>query len=107
MIWQKKGKILNISGYPGGASEAKGSIHEYVAKKAIEHFTAGLAEEVREHNIQVNCLSPILVATESLHRFFPEEVKDAILPEEIAKLSVFFLSEESDRVTGQIIVAGK
>lgn len=107
MIRQKKGKVLNISGYPGGASEAKGSIHEYVAKKAIEHFTAGLAEEVREHNIQVNCLSPILVATESLHRFFPEEVKDAILPEEIAKLSVFFLSEESDRVTGQIIVAGK
>jgi len=98
---------LNISGYPGGASEAKGCIHEYVAKKAIEHFTAGLAEELREHNIQVNCLSPILVATESLHKFFPEEVKDAVVPEEIARLSVFFLSEESDRVSGQTIVVGR
>lgn len=107
MIRQKRGKILNISGYSGGADQAKGGIHEYTAKKALEHFTAGLAEEVREHHIQVNCLSPTLVATESLHKFFPEEVKDAILPEEIARLAVFLVSEESDRVTGQIVVAGR
>jgi len=107
MILRKKGKILNISGYPGGASQAKGSIHEYVAKKAVEHFTSGLAEEVREHHIQVNCLSPILVATESLHKYFPQEAEEAMDPNELAGLSVFFLSEDSDRVTGQIIVAGR
>lgn len=103
MIQKKRGKILNISGTfaYGGA----GWLHYYVSKLAVEHFTVGLADELREHEIQVNCISPSDVATEALCKFFPEDAKTALDPADVAKLAIFLLTAEvADHITGQIIV---
>jgi len=104
-IMPKHGKILNISGT--FESGAKGWLPYYVSKKAIEDLTVGLAEELKEKDIQVNCISPSDVATEPYKKFFPEYVKDAIEPEEIAKYAVVLCTNESDSVTGKIFVVKK
>jgi 3-oxoacyl-[acyl-carrier protein] reductase len=102
MIEKRSGKILNISGtFSHGGS---GWLHYYVSKKAIEYFTFGLADEMRQHQIQVNCISPSDVATEALKKFFPEDAKTALAPEEVAKMALFLLSEEAQHITGQIVV---
>lgn len=102
MIKKRQGKILQISGtFESGAS---GWLHYYVSKKAIEHFTIGLAEELRPHLIQVNAISPSDTYTEAYQRFFPDtDEKECVRPKEIADLAVFLLSENADNITGQII----
>ena len=97
-------KIINISGT--FESGAKGWLPYYVSKKAIEDFTVGLSQELRDKQIQVNCISPSDTLTESYKKFFPEYAKEEIClkPEDVANLAVFLASEEADHITGQIIV---
>ena len=103
MIAKKSGKILNISGtFESGAS---GWLHYYVSKKALEDFTIGLAEEVREHEVQVNCISPSDTLTEAYRKFFPDYAENEVInPAEIAKLATFLLSADTDNITGAIVV---
>ena len=63
-------KIINISGT--FESGAKGWLPYYVSKKAIENLTVGLSQELRDKQIQVNCISPSDTLTESYQKFFPE-----------------------------------
>ncbi len=80
-------------------------LHYYVSKKALEAFTVGLADELREYQVQVNCISPSDVATEPLKRFFPEDADTALDPSEVADLAVYLISSSTaDHITGQIIV---
>jgi len=103
MIQKGSGKILNISGTfsEGGAKW----LHYFTSKKAIESFTKGLSDELREFNIQVNCISPSDVKSEAYQKFYkPEDVELALEPKEIADLALFLVSPSSDNISGQIIV---
>lgn len=102
MIQKRRGKILSISGT--FASGGAGWLHYYVSKLALEHFTVGLAQELRAYEIQVNCISPSDTKTDALKRFFPDDAATALEPVEVAKLALFLLSEEAQHVTGQCIV---
>lgn len=102
MIRRGRGKIVCISGT--FASGGAGWLHYYVSKLALEHFTVGLAQELRAHEIQVNCISPSDTKTEALKRFFPEDAATAVDPTEIAKMALFLLSDDSQHITGQCIV---
>lgn len=94
--------VINLSGT--FESGAKGWLPYYVSKKAIEDFTIGLSEELKDKKITVNCISPSDTATDPYKQFFPEYVKDAISPEKIAQQAVklCFTSE-----TGKVIVMKK
>lgn len=102
MIKKQSGKILNISGtFENGA---KGWLHYYVSKKAIEEFTIGLSQELREYKIQVNTISPSDTYTEAYQRFYPDESKDICMdPKDIARLSLELLIDDFDFITGQTI----
>jgi len=102
MVEKKSGKILNIS---GELRSAAGWLHYYVSKKALEDLTIGLAEELREHEIQVNCISPSDTLTETYRQFFPRyDPKDVLDPSEVAKFALFLLSEDADHMTGSVTV---
>lgn len=103
-LMDKGSKILNLSGT--FESGAKGWLPYYVSKKALEDLTIGLSQELRENQIQVNCISPSDTLTESYKKFFPEYAKEdeCVRPEEIGKLALYLVSEESENITGQIIV---
>jgi 3-oxoacyl-[acyl-carrier protein] reductase len=102
MIKHRRGKIISISGTfsNGGA----GWLHYYVSKLSLEHFTVGLAQELRPHHIQVNCISPSDTATEALKRFFPDDATTALEPADIATLALFLASGHAEHITGQTIV---
>ena len=103
MIRKGAGKILQISCGFAGPDEARGWLHYYVTNQAIEAFTRGLAAEMREHEIQVNCIAPWFVASEAVLRFFPAESESALAVEDVARLAEFLLSPDADHISGQII----
>ena len=106
MVQKRKAKILQISAaFSGGPDGGVGWLHYYVANKAIEAFTAALAIELREHDVQVNCIAPWFVATEAVQRFYASELKtyEALQPLEVAQVAMFLLSSDADHISGQVI----
>lgn len=102
LVEAKSGHILNISGtFSDGA---KGWLHYFVSKQAIEAFTVGLAQEMRDFEVQVNCISPADVATPAYQRFYPEYADAALQPEEVAEFAMNLFSDGCRHVSGQIIV---
>lgn len=103
-LMQKGAKILNISGtFENGA---KGWLPYFVSKRAIEDLTIGLSEELKERRIEVNAISPSDTATEAYNKYFPQYMKDAIEPTEIAK-HVAYLCSDTTNITGKIFVIKK
>jgi len=96
------GDIINLSGtFENGA---RGWLPYYVSKRAIEDFTIGLADELREKNIKVNCVSPSDTATESYRKFFPQYIDESVDPKEIAKK---FMEIINSKETGKVFVIKK
>ncbi len=55
MMEQKSGSIINIS----SVAADRGGSHYGMTKRAIESMTLGLANEVRQQGIAVNCMKPV------------------------------------------------
>ncbi len=109
---QKFGKIVNISsvvgiiGNPGQAN--------YVASKAgVIGLTKSNAKELASRNINVNCVAPGFIETDMTEKL-NEQQRQAILsnvpikrlgkPEDVAKAVLFLSSNDSDYITGQVII---
>ncbi|MEI8183576.1 MAG: SDR family oxidoreductase [Desulfomonile sp.] len=116
----RTGKIINLSG--GGATGTRPNFSAYaVSKTGIVRFTENLALEVKDLNIQVNCIAPGALNTDMLKRVLeagPEqsglEEYEAALhqadaggadPRLAAELCVFLMSSRADRITGKLISA--
>lgn len=100
-----KGKIINISGtFENGA---KGWLPYFVSKKGIEDLTVGLAQELKDKDIQVNAVSPSDTATEAYKKYFPQYLAEAIEPAEIAKQVAYLCSDKANDITGKVFVTKK
>lgn len=96
-LMPKGSKIVNLSGtFENGG---KGWLPYFVSKKALEDFTFGLADELKEKEIYVNCISPSDTATEEYSRFFPEYIDEALSPEHVAE-EISKLCKEENETTG-------
>jgi NAD(P)-dependent dehydrogenase (short-subunit alcohol dehydrogenase family) len=105
---QAYGKIVNM----GSISGKVGGIHSgsaYSASKAgIICYTKSLAKALSAYSINVNCIAPGLVDT-PMTKDYPESMIDMIplrrrgMPEEIAYLALFLVSEASAYITGETI----
>jgi NAD(P)-dependent dehydrogenase (short-subunit alcohol dehydrogenase family) len=117
MIQRRSGKILVLTGR--GPSLARPNFAVYAATKAaVASFVESLADELLDHNVQINCLAPgssythmtdqILAAGE---RAGWRELEDArhvrmtggVPAEKQIELALFLASEESNHVTGRLI----
>lgn len=117
MIARREGKIIVLSG--PGAAVARPNFSIYAASKAaVVRFVETVAEEVREHNIQMNCMAPggtythmtdeILRAGE---RAGWKETEDAlevrqtggVAPEKQIQLALYLASQESNHISGKLI----
>lgn len=116
MIEKKSGKIISIS----SESARAGQMNECLycgAKGAIIASTKGLAREFARYNINVNCISPGITDTPLIQELRKSERGEQIIskttktiplkrigdPEEIGDLAVFFASDESKYITGQVL----
>ncbi|MBR4422144.1 MAG: SDR family oxidoreductase, partial [Erysipelotrichaceae bacterium] len=105
-----KGSIINISSI-NATNPARKLIHYGMSKAAIEMETRCLAYELGP-NIRVNCIAPGLIYKEGQEQWIPgwtESYKERsalhrlVDPSEIGKAAVFFASDLSSAVTGQIL----
>ena len=114
MKQQKKGKIINIAA-PSALRGSFGVADYAAAKGGIIALTKNAASELKPHNIQVNCISPVADTrlTEELTKFrrehlgIPRRQREYIAPEAIAPAFLFFATADSDYVSGQLIEVGR
>ncbi len=106
----KKGSIVNISSI-NATNPASKLIHYGMSKAAVEMQTRCLAYELGP-DIRVNCIAPGLIYKEGQEKFIPGWTESyseraalhrLVLPEEIGKAAIFFASDLSSAVTGQIL----
>jgi 3-oxoacyl-[acyl-carrier protein] reductase len=92
---QKRGSIINVSSMIGRGAYA--NLAAYAASKwGLEGLTATLAAETRSHNVRVNSVEPVYVATKltGYHGSKAESVTDVF---------VYLASDESEGVTGKML----
>ena len=111
MIGNGWGRIVNLSSISGQVGFF-GQTNYAAAKAGVMGFTKSLAREVASKNITVNAIAPGMVETE-MAKQIPENVRQEFLkqiptgrfalPEEIAELATFLVSDKAGYITGQII----
>jgi NAD(P)-dependent dehydrogenase (short-subunit alcohol dehydrogenase family) len=118
MVEKRSGKIILLGG--PGSGYTRPNFTAYAASKtAIVRLVECLADEVRDHNVQVNCMAPgptyshmtdeILHAGEDLAG--AREIEEAekvrvtggILPEKQVQLALFLASDRSNHISGKLI----
>ena len=109
---QGTGKIINLASI-GGQIGGPLAVHYAVSKAAIIGLTRSLSNVCAPYNIQVNAISPGLVATEMTKDELQsangqKKVKSIPLqriadPTEIATVALFLASEDANYITGQTI----
>ncbi len=103
MRTQKKGSVVNVSAktaLKGGAGIAP----YVIAKSAVIKLTECLAEENRQEGINVNCVLPSIIDTPANRKDMPDaDFSRWVLPEAIADVILFLVSEESRAVHGASI----
>jgi len=119
MIARRAGKIIVLSG--PGATTARPNFSAYAASQAaVVRLVETIAEENREHNVQINCMGPggtytsmtdeILRAGERAGWKETEEALQiretgGVLPEKQIQLVLFLASEQSNHISGKLIHA--
>lgn len=111
MIRRRKGSIINISSCAG--IDGNTGMLDYVSSKAaIIGATKRLAIELGAYNIRVNSVAPGLTETEMGNKMDEKLLEDMLRklvikrkakPEEIADAIVFFGSDMSSFITGQVM----
>ena len=111
MTRQSKGSIINISSIAAIDGEP-GQLEYNAGKAALIGATRKLAGELAPFGIRVNAIAPGIVETDMSGKI-RQELKEQILertfmkriglPREIAGAALFFASELSSYVTGQIL----
>lgn len=109
---QKSGKVINTLSLTS-AIGLPTSVAYTAAKGGLLQLTKLLAVEWAEHNIQVNGIAPGFICTEMTAPAREDNRNEWILnrtpayrwgePEDLAGLTLFFASNASDFVTGQMV----
>lgn len=113
MIDNGGGSIINMTSV-NAIIGVKGRNAYAAAKGAVSSLTRALAVEYAEHGIRVNCIAPGRTLTERVMarqgNRKPTDLKDdshllgLIEPGEVARSVLYLATEDSSKVTGQILV---
>lgn len=111
MLKQKKGSIINITSIVGLKGQA-GQANYAASKAGMIGLTKSIADELGSRNIRCNAIAPGFIQTdmtdelpEDLKKKYFEQIplKRFAAPEEVANAVVFFASDMSSYVTGQVL----
>lgn len=111
MIKKRFGRIVNISSVIGLMGNA-GQCNYAASKAGVIGFTKSVAKELAGRNITANAIAPGFIET-AMTASLPEERQEAMrrmIPlgrfgsgEDVAKVTLFLLSDLGSYVTGQVI----
>jgi 3-oxoacyl-[acyl-carrier protein] reductase len=109
------GSIINISSIAGLMPLENASVYS-ATKAAVDAVTVALSKELGPKKIRVNSLNPGMVETEGLHAagIAESDFRKTLeaqtplgrigRPDDIARVAVFYASDEAGWVTGQTLV---
>ncbi|HEX5477041.1 MAG TPA: SDR family NAD(P)-dependent oxidoreductase [Burkholderiales bacterium] len=100
MIAARRGKIVNV----GAFAAQKGAAHmgAYIASKsAVIRLTESMAAELREQNINVNCVLPAIIDTPENRAAMPKaDPARWVAPQELARVIAFLASDDARAIHG-------
>jgi 3-oxoacyl-[acyl-carrier protein] reductase len=110
---QNSGKIINVTSVAGIVGTV-GQINYSAAKGGIISMTKSIAREMARYNVCANVISLGIVATDMTEKIRTDEklkeiymnrilLKRFAEPEDISPAFVFFASDESNYITGQLV----
>ena len=109
MIRTRWGRVVNVSSVAALIGN-KGQVNYAAAKGALNSATKALALEVATRGITVNAVAPGIIATPMTAQLFDAPAIERLvpmaragLPEEVAAVVAFLVSEEASYVTAQVI----
>ncbi|MEE9252309.1 MAG: SDR family oxidoreductase [Thermodesulfobacteriota bacterium] len=100
MIKQNYGRIVNVSSRP--ALKGTKGLSAYAASKAaVLNLTETTADEVMNYDINVNAILPSTIDTPANRLDMPKaDFAKWVKPEDIARVIIFLISEDSRPITG-------
>jgi len=101
------GKIVNIGAF--AAQRGAANMGAYVASKsAVIRLTESMAAELREKNVNVNCVLPTIIDTPENRAAMPDaDPRKWVAPQDLAAVIVFLASDAARAIHGAAIpVAG-
>ena len=112
MLKQRSGSIINISSVVGVGGNA-GQANYAASKAGMIGFTKSIAKELGSRSVRCNAIAPGFIETEMTANL-PEDIKNSWYekialkrggkPDDVANAVVFFGSELSEYVTGQVLL---
>lgn len=103
MLKSGGGKIVNI-GAIGGVTGRPNMAAYSAAKSAVISLTEGMAAELREHGINVNCVLPSIIDTPPNRADMPKvDPKKWVAPEALADVILFLASDAARAVHGAAV----
>ena len=115
MIARRSGRVINVASTAGIIGMRKSAVYS-AAKGGVIAFTKALAKEVGEYGVNVNSVSPGIVASDRVRQMSQEMVEQWLegiplerlaTPAEVAAAILFLSSDEASYVTGEnLVVAG-
>ena len=100
MIEGSGGKIVNVGAF--AAQKGAAQMGAYVAaKSAVIRLTETMAAELRDKNINVNCVLPTIIDTPENRAAMPKaDASRWVAPADLASVIVFLASEEARAIHG-------
>lgn len=114
MVRRKRGRIVNFATV-ATPLKLEGEAIYAASKAAVHSLTETMARELAPYRITVNAVGPTPVATDLIRSVPREKINDLIARQAVKRLGEFrdisnvidfFLRDESDFVTGQVVYLG-
>ncbi len=104
MIEQRRGSIINIGSRMATDPMQGGGVLYSSSKAAVHMFSLCLAEEVRQHNIAVNILSPGSLRSEGSAAipWTQRDWHERVDPAEVGPCAVYLALQNASSFTGQL-----
>ncbi|TLX82886.1 MAG: SDR family oxidoreductase [Thaumarchaeota archaeon] len=103
MIRQRSGKVIHVAARLG--LKGIGGNSAYCASKSgLIRLVESLSDEIKDNNINVNCIMPSIIDTDANRKDMPDaDFSKWVKPSEIARVVLFLASEDSRVIHGASI----
>jgi NAD(P)-dependent dehydrogenase (short-subunit alcohol dehydrogenase family) len=103
MITSRYGKLVHVSSRTGVRAEGNDSAYA-ASKSGLIRFVESVSQEVKNSNININCILPTIIDTEANRRAMPNmDFTKWINPKDLSNVILFLCSDDSKIINGSAI----